>query len=47
VIGGASGSGPGTVSYSFDRNGGSSRSGTLTVAGLTYTIVQAEPNPVY
>jgi hypothetical protein len=47
VTEGASGSGPGEVSYTFDRNPGGQRSGTLTIAGLTYTIVQAEPNPTY
>lgn len=38
---GASGSGNGTVSYSVAANTGSSRTGTLTIAGLSVTISQS------
>ncbi|HEX8335451.1 MAG TPA: M36 family metallopeptidase, partial [Pyrinomonadaceae bacterium] len=42
VTGGASGSGNGTVSYSVASNPNStSRTGTLTVAGKTFTVTQA------
>jgi len=38
---GASGTGNGTVNYSVTANTGAARSGTLTIAGNTYTINQA------
>jgi hypothetical protein len=41
VTGGSSGSGSGTVSYSVASNTGSARSGTLTIAGKTFTVSQA------
>ena len=42
ITGGASGTGNGTVSYSVDANGSSSsRSGTITAAGRTFTITQS------
>jgi hypothetical protein len=42
VTGGASGSGSGTVSYSVAGNSSTaSRTGTLTIAGLTFTVNQA------
>jgi Zn-dependent metalloprotease len=42
ITSGASGSGNGTVNYSVAANAGSSsRSGTLTIAGLTFTVTQA------
>ncbi len=42
ITSGASGTGSGTVSYSVAQNTGTSnRSGTITVAGLTFTIVQS------
>jgi hypothetical protein len=42
ITGGASGSGNGTVSYSVASNGGTtSRSGTMTIAGQTFTVTQA------
>lgn len=42
VTGGASGSGSGTVSYSLVANGTSSqRTGTMTIAGQTFTVTQA------
>ena len=42
VTGGASGSGNGTVSYSIAANAGTSgRTGTVTIAGQTFTVTQA------
>ena len=42
ITGGASGSGNGTVAYSVTANPATSaRSGTLTIAGLTFTVSQA------
>ena len=41
VASGASGSGNGTIAYSVAANTGAARSGTLTVAGQTFTINQA------
>ncbi len=41
ITGGTSGTGNGTVSYSVTINSGAARSGTLTIAGQTYTINQA------
>ncbi|HKS29569.1 MAG TPA: M36 family metallopeptidase [Pyrinomonadaceae bacterium] len=42
VTGGASGTGSGTVSYSVASNGGTtSRTGTMTIAGQTFTVTQA------
>ena len=38
---GTPGNGNGTVSYSVAANTGAARSGTLTIAGITYTINQA------
>ncbi len=43
VTAGASGSGPGTVAYTYGANSGPARTGTLTIAGVTYTLAQAEP----
>jgi uncharacterized repeat protein (TIGR01451 family) len=41
---GASGTGSGTVNYSVALNNGSTaRSGTITIAGQTFTVNQAEP----
>ena len=41
VTGGASGSGPGTVSYSVTANNtGKDRDGTVTIAGRTFTVEQ-------
>lgn len=46
ITSGGSGSGNGTVSYSVAANSGTSqRSGTITVAGRTYTITQASATP--
>lgn len=42
VTAGASGSGNGTVSFSAPSHSGPARSGTLTIAGLTYTVTQGE-----
>lgn len=41
---GSSGNGSGTVFYSLTNNGGSARSGTMTIAGLTFTVTQAGCN---
>lgn len=42
ITSGASGSGNGTVNYSVAANGGSSsRTGTMTIAGNTFTVTQA------
>jgi len=42
VTGGASGSGSGTVTYSVANNAGTaSRTGTITIAGQTFTVSQA------
>ena len=41
VTAGASGSGNGTVVYSVAANTGPARTGTLTIAGLTFTVNQA------
>jgi hypothetical protein len=41
VTGGSSGNGPGTVNYSVDANSGSARTGTMTIAGRTFTVSQA------
>ena len=36
-----SGTGPGTVSYTVDANGGAARTGTITAGGQSYTVSQA------
>ena len=41
-------SGNGTVGYTFDTNTGAARTGTMTIAGQTFTVIQAasvEPHP--
>jgi len=40
VTAGAAGSGPGTVNYTVSANAGDVRSGTLSVAGATFTVYQ-------
>ncbi|HSR12841.1 MAG TPA: BACON domain-containing carbohydrate-binding protein, partial [Thermodesulfobacteriota bacterium] len=40
LTGGTSGVGTGTVAYSVAANTGSSRSGTITIAGQSYTVTQ-------
>jgi sugar lactone lactonase YvrE len=40
ITGSASGAGPGSISYSLQPNTGATRTGTLTVAGQTFTITQ-------
>ena len=42
ITGGGSGTGNGTVSYTVSANTAPSRSGTLTIAGNTFTINQAD-----
>jgi len=44
ITSGASGTGNGTVSYSVSANNGVARTGTLTVAGKTYTVNQSAPS---
>ena len=44
VTSGSSGTGNGTVSYNVAANTGAARSGTLTIAGKTFTISQSAPN---
>ncbi|MBI3651642.1 MAG: fibronectin type III domain-containing protein [Acidobacteria bacterium] len=41
ITGGASGTGNGTVNYSYSANGTAQRTGTLTIAGQTFTLTQA------
>ncbi len=41
VVSGATGTGSGTVGFSVDAHTGASRSGTLTVAGQTFTVNQS------
>jgi hypothetical protein len=41
VTSGASGTGNGTVAYSVASNAGAARTGTLTIAGQTFTVSQA------
>jgi hypothetical protein len=41
ITSGSNGSGNGTVSFSVAANSGASRSGTLTIAGQTFTLTQA------
>jgi len=40
ITGGASGTGPGSVSYSIPANPGATRTGVIVVAGHTYTVTQ-------
>jgi hypothetical protein len=42
VTSSATGSGPGTVTFTADANTGPERTGTATVAGLTFTVTQPE-----
>lgn len=41
ITGGASGTGNGTVNYSVAPNTGSARTGTMTIAGQTFTVSQS------
>lgn len=41
VTSGASGTGPGTTQFNVAANGGAARTGTLTIAGETFTVTQA------
>src|SRR5262249_55524760 len=41
---GASGTGDGLASFTFDANTGDTRTGTLTIAGQTLTVTQAGSN---
>jgi BACON domain-containing protein/all-beta uncharacterized protein len=42
---GTSGTGNGSVSFTVDRNSGAARTGTLTIAGQTFTVSQAAAAP--
>ncbi|APR85762.1 Serine/threonine kinase associate protein KapC [Minicystis rosea] len=46
ITSGASGDGAGSVGYAVQANTGAARTGTLTVAGLTFTVNQAQAAPV-
>lgn len=41
VTGGAAGTGNGTVTYNVDANAGAARTGTITIAGLIFTVNQS------
>jgi hypothetical protein len=41
ITSGASGAGNGTVNYSVAVNSGAARNGTMTIAGLTFTVIQS------
>jgi YVTN family beta-propeller protein len=43
ITAGSSGSGGGTVTFSVAANQGTARSGTMTIAGLTFTVTQSAP----
>jgi all-beta uncharacterized protein/BACON domain-containing protein len=45
ITSGASGNGNGSVGFSVAANTGGARSGTLTIAGQTFTVNQAAPPP--
>jgi hypothetical protein len=47
ITGGASGSGNGTVSFSVAANAGTARTGTITIAGQTFTVSQDSPSCSY
>jgi len=40
VTAGATGSGNGSVAFKVSKNGGAQRTGTLTIAGQTFTVMQ-------
>ena len=46
ITAGASGTGSGTVNYSIATNPAAARSGTMTIAGHTFTVDQIAANPV-
>ena len=45
ITSGASGTGPGTVVFNVAANSGAARSGSLTIAGLTFSVTQAAAGP--
>jgi hypothetical protein len=47
VTSGSSGTGNGTVAYTVAPNPGASRSGTMTIAGQTFTVTQAAQTCTY
>lgn len=46
ITAGANGVGSGTVDYSVANNSGAGRTGTMTIAGQTFTVTQASPTLV-
>ena len=46
ITGGSSGRGPGSVRYTVAANPNSTRTGTLTIAGWTFTVIQVGANDV-
>jgi hypothetical protein len=40
VTAGANGTGNGSVAFKVSKNGGNERTGTLTIAGQTFTVTQ-------
>lgn len=46
ITAGASGMGNGQVNYTVSSNSGSARSGTVTIAGPTYTVNQSAPTAI-
>jgi hypothetical protein len=46
VTSGAAGTGNGTVGFSAAANTGAARTGTLTIAGQTFTVTQSAVAPV-
>ncbi len=46
MISGATGNGPGSVGMTVAANPGGARSGTLTIAGQTFTVNQLAPAPL-
>jgi hypothetical protein len=46
-IAGASGTGSGTVTYQVQANTGAAQSGSIAIAGLTFTVAQASASVVY
>ena len=46
ITGGAAGSGNGAVNYTVGANTGGARTGRMTIAGFTFTVIQAAPTAV-
>ena len=45
ITSGSSGTGNGTVQYSISGNTGATRSGTMTIAGMTFSVFQSSNTP--